>query len=116
MTKCFEVIAVDEDGDIGVNGDLDRSVQNAGLPAHQQNIVYRTGQAGYTARGIVLALIGYFFVQAGFQSRATAVGTTDEAFDLLATMGPGVLGVVALGLMAYGFYMLVQARYPVLKI
>lgn len=98
------------------SGKFHKHVSTSGLPANQQNILYRTGQAGYTARGIVLALIGYFFVQAGFQSRATAVGTTDEAFDLLATMGPGILGVVALGLMAYGFYMLVQARYPVLKI
>ena len=31
-------------------------------------------------------------------------------------MGPVVLGVVALGLMAYGLYMMVQAKYPVLKV
>ena len=30
-------------------------------------------------------------------------------------MGPAVLGVVAVGLVAYGLYMLVQAKYPVLR-
>ena len=85
------------------------------LPASQQQLVYRTGQVGYTARGVVLGIIGYFFVQAGLQSRAGAVGSTDEAFDLLASMGPAVLGVVAAGLVAFGIHMLVQAKYPVLR-
>ncbi|HEX8429271.1 DUF1206 domain-containing protein [Hymenobacter sp.] len=97
------------------SGKFHKHVNASDLPANQQNIVYRTGQVGYTARGVVMAIIGYFFVQAGRQSSASAAGTTDEAFDLLATMGPAVLGIVALGLMAYGLYMLVQARYPVLR-
>ncbi|UOQ66519.1 DUF1206 domain-containing protein [Hymenobacter volaticus] len=97
------------------SGKFYKHVNSSDLPANQQNIVYRTGQVGYTARGIVMGIIGYFFVQAGRQSSASQTGTTDEAFDLLATMGPAVLGIVALGLMAYGLYMLVQARYPVLR-
>jgi Domain of Unknown Function (DUF1206) len=98
------------------SGSFHKHVNSSGIPAGQQNMVYRVGQVGYTARGIVMAIIGYFFVQAGRQHRATAVGSTDEAFDLLATMGPVVLGIVALGLMAYGLYMLVQAKYPVLNV
>ncbi|SDY18745.1 DUF1206 domain-containing protein [Hymenobacter psychrophilus] len=98
------------------SGKFHKHVQSSDIPAGQQNTVYRLGQIGYTARGIVLAIIGYFFIQAGRQSRATAVGSTDEAFDFLANMGPVVLGIVALGLMAYGLYMLVQAKYPVLKV
>jgi hypothetical protein len=97
------------------SGSFSKDVNSSSLPPNQQRIVYRTGQVGNTARGIVMAIIGYFFVQAGRQSRAEAVGTTDDAFDLLATMGPAVLGIVALGLMAYGLYMLVQSRYPVLR-
>ena len=97
------------------SGKFHKHVQSSDIPAGQQNTVYRLGQVGYTARGIVLGIIGYFFIQAGRQSRASAIGSTDEAFDFLATMGPAVLAVVALGLMAYGLYMLVQAKYPVLK-
>lgn len=98
------------------SGSFHKHVDSADIPAGQRNTVYRIGQLGYTARGIVMTIIGYFFVQAGRQSRASAIGSTDEAFDLLAAMGPVVLGIVALGLMAYGLYMLVQAKYPVLKI
>ena len=98
------------------SGQFHKHVQSSDIPAGQQNKVYRLGQIGYTARGIVLGIIGYFFLQAGWHSRSGAVGSTDEAFDLLASMGPVVLGIVALGLMAYGLYMLVQAKYPVLKV
>ncbi|MBT9395456.1 DUF1206 domain-containing protein [Hymenobacter sp. NST-14] len=98
------------------SGKFHEHVQSSDIPGGQQNAVYRLGQVGYTARGIVLGVIGYFFIQAGRQSRAAAIGSTDEAFDFLATMGPAVLAVVALGLLAYGLYMLVQAKYPVLKV
>lgn len=96
-------------------GQFQKDVNASSLSATQQRLVYRVGQVGFTARGIVLALIGYFLVQAGQQSRAAAVGTTGDAFDLLAAMGPAVLGAVAAGLVAYSLFMFVQARYPVLR-
>ncbi|OGX81760.1 DUF1206 domain-containing protein [Hymenobacter glacialis] len=97
------------------SGKFQKDVNASRLPASQQNIVYRTGQVGFTARGVVMGIIGYFLVQAGQQSRAGAVGDTGEAFDFLAAMGPAVLGTVAAGLVAYGIHMLVQAKYPVLR-
>ena len=97
------------------SGRFKSDVNASSLSATQQRLVYRAAQVGITARGIVVALIGYFLVQAGQQSRAGAVGSTDEAFDLLAAMGPAALGAVAVGLVAYGLYMLVQAKYPVLR-
>ncbi len=96
-------------------GQFQKDVNASSLPVAQQRLVYRVGQLGFTARGIVLGIIGYFVMQAGLQSRAAAVGNTGDAFDLLAAMGPVVLGAVAAGLVAYGLFMLVQARYPVLR-
>ena len=97
------------------SGRFKSDVNASSLSATQQQVVYRAAQVGLTARSIVVALIGYFLVQAGQQSRAGAVGSTGEAFDLLAAMGPAALGAVAAGLVAYGLYMLVQAKYPVLR-
>lgn len=97
------------------SGKFSKHVNSSSLPADQQKIVYRTGQVGYTARGIVMAIIGYFLIQAAMQSNSNAAQGTEGAFDLLASMGPVVLAIVALGLMAYGVYMLVQAKYPVLR-
>lgn len=97
------------------SGKFAKHVNSSSLPAEQQKIVFRTGQVGYTARGIVMAIIGYFILQAALQSNSGKVEGTEGAFDLLASMGPVVLAIVALGLMAYGVYMLVQAKYPVLR-
>jgi hypothetical protein len=97
------------------SGTFKNDVNSSSLSGEQQRLVYRAGQIGMTARGIVLGILGYFFVQAGQQSRASAVGSTGDAFDFLAAMGPLVLGAVAAGLVAYGIYMLVQAKYPILR-
>jgi hypothetical protein len=97
------------------SGKFAKHVNSSSLPADQQKIVFRTGQIGYTARGVVMAIIGYFLLQAALQSNSNQVQGTEGAFDLLASMGPVVLAIVALGLMAYGVYMLVQAKYPVLR-
>ncbi|PJJ53216.1 DUF1206 domain-containing protein [Hymenobacter chitinivorans] len=97
------------------SGKFAKHVNASQLPANQQQIVFRTGQVGYTARGIVMAIIGYFFVQAARHSNAGEVDDTEGAFDLLSSMGPAVLGVVAVGLIGYGVYQIVQAKYPVLN-
>ncbi|MBD2767039.1 DUF1206 domain-containing protein [Hymenobacter sp. BT664] len=96
-------------------GQFQKDINASSLSASQQRLVYRGGQVGSTARGIVLGIIGYFLIQAGQQSQAAAVGNTGDAFDLLMTMGPAALGAVAAGLVAYGLYALVQAQYPVLR-
>ncbi|GAA4368099.1 DUF1206 domain-containing protein [Hymenobacter saemangeumensis] len=97
------------------SGRFRNDVNSSSLSETQQRMVYRAGQIGFTARAIVLGILGYFLVQAGWESRAKAVGNTGKVFDFLATMGPLVLGAVSAGLVAYGIYMLVQARYPVLR-
>ncbi|HEX8349004.1 MAG TPA: DUF1206 domain-containing protein [Hymenobacter sp.] len=96
-------------------GKFKKDVDSSQLSSDQKQVVERTGQVGYTARGIVLGLIGYFLLQAALQSNSNQVQGTEGAFDLLRSMGPMVLGIVALGLMAYGVYQVVRARYPVLQ-
>jgi hypothetical protein len=97
------------------SGQLQSDVNARRISSVEYRLVYRAAQVGVTARGIVVGIIGYFFVQAGQQSRAGAVGSTDEAFDFLAAMGAPALAAVAGGLILYGLYSLVQARYPVLR-
>lgn len=68
---------------------------------------------GLAARSIVFFLIGWFVIQAAYMSQASQVGGLDEALETLAAQpyGPLMLTIVALGLMSYGVYMIVQARY-----
>jgi hypothetical protein len=73
----------------------------------------RIGRFGIAARGIVFVIIGFFLLQAARQSDPNQVRGLDGALQALAQQpyGPWLLGIVALGLLAYGIYMGVQARY-----
>jgi len=68
---------------------------------------------GLLARGVVFCIIGWFLIQAATQFDASAAGGLDEALQTLAQQpyGSWLLGIVALGLVAYGIYLLIQARY-----
>ena len=78
-----------------------------------QSFALRTGQFGLAARGVVFGLIGAFLIQAALHSNAGEARGLGGALTALGqqTYGQLLLGVVALGLVAYGFYMLVLARY-----
>jgi hypothetical protein len=71
------------------------------------------GRGGLAARGIVQALIGLLMLQATLLFDASKVQSSGGALQSLAhpPFGLWTVGVVALGLAAYGLYMLVAARY-----
>lgn len=71
------------------------------------------GRVGLAARGIVQGLVGLFLVQAGWLSDPARVQESGGALQSLARppLGLWTVGVVALGLAAYGVYMLAAARY-----
>ncbi|MEJ7700697.1 MAG: DUF1206 domain-containing protein [Pyrinomonadaceae bacterium] len=73
----------------------------------------RVGQFGLAARGVVFGIIGGFLVQAALQSNANKTRGLSGALRALEQQSYGqlLLGVVALGLIAYGFHMFVLARY-----
>jgi len=83
------------------------------MSAAERTWAVRLGRAGLAACGIVQALIGLFLVVAARQFNPNAVQGPGGALQALARppLGPWAVGVVALGLAAYGIYMLVAARY-----
>jgi uncharacterized membrane protein YidH (DUF202 family) len=71
------------------------------------------GVAGHVARAVVFALIGYGMIKAAIDySPKNAVGL-DGALHKLSTSteGPLVLGIVAVGLIAFALYSVADARY-----
>jgi hypothetical protein len=72
----------------------------------------KAGIAGYISRGVVLVVIGYFFLRAGLHRNADEVKGTKGAFDFLENnFGSVLMGLVALGLFGYGVFMFVKGRY-----
>ena len=73
----------------------------------------RLGRFGIAARGVVFCIIGLCLMLAALRSDASRVKGLGEALAVLAQQpfGPWLLGVVALGLIAYSIHSLVEARY-----
>ncbi len=83
------------------------------LGRKRRALIRSVGMLGYTARGIVMIIVGAFFVHAGKTARAEDVGSSEDALGILAKMSPVVLATVALGLATYGVYAFLQSLYPV---
>jgi hypothetical protein len=71
------------------------------------------GVLGHLARAVVFVLVGAFLVRAAYQYDPNEAIGLDGALAKLAAerAGPLLLGVVAFGLLAYGLFCFVQARY-----
>ena len=71
------------------------------------------GVVGHLARGVVFSLIGFFLVRAAWQyDPEEAVGLDGALAEILRQdYGDTLLGIVAAGLIAYGLYCYVEARY-----
>jgi hypothetical protein len=79
----------------------------------EQTWATRLGRFGIAARGIVFVIIGFFLIQAARLSDASQTKGLGEVLAILAQQpfSPVILGIVPLGLIAYGIYSVIQARY-----
>jgi hypothetical protein len=87
--------------------DLDRAGGRA------RKVVVPIGFVGVAARGVALALIGWFVVHAALQHDPGEAAGLDEALHGLAQgpFGQAALTVVAAGFVAFGLTCLLHARY-----
>lgn len=79
----------------------------------ERALVKGLGRFGIAARGVVFGIMGGFLVQAAVLSDAKEIrGLSDALFRLeQQPFGRLILSVVAVGLLAYGLYALIEARY-----
>jgi hypothetical protein len=85
------------------------------LPADQKarQVAERSGQVGFIAKGISVALIGLLVVVAAIRFQPDQASGLDAALKSLASQpfGPYLLIAVALGLLCYGVFCFFDARY-----
>jgi hypothetical protein len=87
----------------------------SGCSPKMRALVGRTGLVGNVARGVVFILIGGLVVDAGWTYDPQKSRGLDGALKTLAgtTAGPYLLMIVAIGLLAYVLYSLMESRYRI---
>jgi hypothetical protein len=70
---------------------------------------------GIAARGVVFAIVGVSIARAAQHNSAAEAEGATGALRSLTAYDPRLLAVVALGLVAYAVYELLNARYRVIR-
>lgn len=88
------------------------------LKTHEMNdkelrAAKQAGRTGLIARGIVLGMIGFFFIRTAWTHNPEESKGIGGALDELAAQpfGMFILAIVAAGLILYGIYQIVRGRY-----
>jgi hypothetical protein len=92
---------------------LDKELALSHLSSGTRQWTVRFGRFGLAARGVVFSLIGVSLIVAAVQADPNEARGLADALQTLhdSPYGPWLLGGVGLGLVAYGLYQLVTARY-----
>ena len=90
-----------------------RRMKMGEMSPEEQRLAVRTGQLGLASRGVAFLITGWFLIQAALRYDPSQARGLGGALETLASQpyGPWLLGIVALGLVAYGAYSFLQARY-----
>lgn len=87
---------------------------NTGRMSRSERRVFMTlGHVGLTARALVFAVVGYFLVRAAVDFNPSSAVGVDGALARLhrAPLGPWILGLVAIGLLVFAAFSLLEALY-----
>jgi len=96
------------------SGKFAEKVVDRSLPARTKDMFRTVGKVGYISRGVVISIIAYLLFRAGIEANPGKAGGSGEALSFIEKQGPFgsiLLAIVALGLVGYGIYMFVKARY-----
>jgi hypothetical protein len=95
------------------SGKYKKYVQSAQHKSHIASLLIKAGRLGYAARGIVWFIIGWLFLKAAVKSSPGQAGGSGDVFQWLQRWDHGdvLLAIVAAGLICYGIFMFLRARY-----
>ena len=98
---------------LAFSGDFQKDLKFGEMSSDTKDLARRMGRAGHAARGVVFAMIGFFIAKAAWDADPGQAKGLDGTLQTLAQQpyGPVLLGAVAIGLMAFGVYSIMCARW-----
>jgi hypothetical protein len=90
-----------------------KNLKTGEMGPRTRKVVELIGTVGTTARGIVFAIIGWFFVDAAWTFDATKAKGLDQSLREIVRQGGGrtILTLLGLGLIVFGVYSWCEARW-----
>jgi hypothetical protein len=97
----------------GITGKFEKHLNTQQMSAAVRRTTRRLGVAGYSAKGVAYTIAGGLIVAAAVTYDPEKARGLDAALKLLAGQpyGPWLLGLVALGIAAFGIYCFSQSRF-----
>lgn len=88
-------------------------VSKLNLNSGSASALLTAGKIGYIARGIVWLIISWLILKAAINHNSKEAGDTAKAFGFLedSPYGSYLLGALAIGLICYGLFNFIRARY-----
>jgi len=98
---------------LGFSAGFDRQFKTYALTPKEAKLATDVGRFGTAARGVVLALVGFLISLAAYQANPGQPIGMDTALATLLHQPYGIwlLGIVAVGLIAFGFYSMLSALW-----
>jgi hypothetical protein len=102
---------------LGLKTNFDRQFQIYAMKPKQAKLATNVARFGTAARGVVFAAVGFLIGLAAYQSNPSQPIGMDAALGSLLKLPYGLwlLGIIAVGLVAFGFYSMMSALWFRLK-
>jgi hypothetical protein len=96
-----------------VTADFKKDLKSDEMSANEMKWAVRVGRFGSAARGVTFAILGFFVLQAALRYDPQQAQGLDAALRTIAAQpyGPWLLAIVALGLVSFGIYSILCARW-----
>jgi hypothetical protein len=96
-----------------LSGHFAREAKTGEMDSRQRGLFLGSGRIGLSARALVFALIGYFLIRTAFDFNAKSAVGVDGALSRLhhQAFGPWLVGLVAVGLLLFAAFSLLEARF-----
>lgn len=97
----------------GLSQKFKEKLQTSSMDATEKEWAIKAGMVGLSARGIVFGLAGVFLVFAAWKSDPSKAEGLEGVLDAVAAQpfGQWLLALLAAGLICYGLYCMVEAKY-----
>jgi hypothetical protein len=101
----------------GLSERYKKHVQKLNSGSRAASLMLRAGKAGYVSRGIVWLIIAWLMIKAALHASSAEAGDTEKAFSFIEGLSYGsyLLGTLGIGLVAYGIFNFVRARYETFR-